>query len=122
MIIVRGEEDDRESAFDSLLQQSIEEVVTYVLGEYSWNILYSHLKRNGFDKEGFPNNLVIFQDTIYKAIGQYLTPAPLLLRCVVGKLCEKMDVECDEEKSYHFLDYIIELKKEYVEKEVIKIE
>jgi hypothetical protein len=114
MSLKQQRESENEVVFNYLFVRSIEEVISYVLGDYSLEIILSNMEKNGVRKYDIVNNLVMFQNTIHSAIGRYRTPANLLLRCIIENLCQYMNIECDKEKSYHFVEYINKLKEAYL--------
>lgn len=87
--------------------------MNYVLGKHYSNVIFEHMKEKGC--KDIPKNLTLFQGTIHTSIAMHIhTPAPLLLMFIVEELCEKIGIEYDEEKAYHFIKYVTELKQVYM--------
>ena len=104
----------REYTFNNLLVESIEKVMNYVLGKHYSDVIFEHMKEKGCKNKDIPNNLTLFQRTIHTSIAMHIhPPAPLLLMFIVEELCEKIGIEYDEEKAYHFIKYVTELKQVY---------
>ena len=58
-----------------------------------------------------------FEDAIYKTIPNIVEmPAPLLLRVVLIRLCEKLGIQCDRVKRYDFTKYFNELHQMFIKR------
>jgi len=81
--------------FDNLLNQVIDEVFRYSLGDINTNIIYEYFEKIGFPlKDISRNNLEFFSQMLRKLLGcgrgQILGSAPILEKAIVKALYIKL--------------------------------
>jgi hypothetical protein len=91
--------------------REIAEVTLYnCLDEMGMVSFTDKLNAVGYTLDEILSDQYKFEDAIYKIIPNIIEmPAPLLLRVVLIRLCDKLGIACDRVKRYDFTKYLHEL-------------
>lgn len=102
------------SNFQNIFFKTVEETVEFVFGEYNAVIFYDNLKKKGCNRNDIASNPSLFHNMVHTAFPEFFDMSvPLFLQVIIERLCNKLDVTCDDKKSRHFVEYLAELKEAY---------
>jgi hypothetical protein len=114
---------DSLNQFDSLLLQTIDEIIQYCLGETNTQLIYKHLERKHCPRQEIPKNLEIFtmefENLIGSGRGQILGAAKILLNEIVKTLCMKLEISFNKNSTGYFPEQIRNLKEIYIQQKAI---
>jgi len=103
--------------FDAILIETIEQTLSYVLGEMNTKIIFISLERNSCPKQEIPQKLEYFCEMLEKIIGgnrgQILGGSSILEYTIAEQLAKKLGKNCTEPKPIAFCAYVNRLKQEY---------
>ena len=89
---------------DSSIVESVDEVLTDLLGEKTREAIYDYLERNySFGKEHVPKNLHKFFELLDQTFGK---GSKTIGNAIIRKLFEKLDWEFAEIPAFEFFDYL----------------
>ena len=109
--------DVRDAIFFGIFRDVAFATLVNCLDEVGMNSLKIKLSEVGYSLNEILGDQYKFEDAIYKVIPFVVDmPAPLLLRVVLIRLCEKLGVQCDRVKRYDFTKYFHELHQGYIKK------
>jgi hypothetical protein len=109
--------DVRNAIFFGIFRDVAFATIVNCLDEVGLNSLKIKLYEVGYSLDEILGDQYKFEDAIYKVIPFVVDmPAPLLLRVVLIRLCEKLGVQCDRVKRYDFTKYFHELHQGYIKK------
>jgi hypothetical protein len=103
--------------FNEKLMQSIDETISYCLGNTNANLIYGCLEKKGCTKQEIPEKLDIFVDTLENLVGvgrgQILGGALIMENAILKVLCLKLRIAPEEVGSGYFPNQIRKIKEIY---------
>lgn len=103
--------------FDDKLLQSIDEVISYCLGNANTHLIYEFLEKKGCSKKEIPEKLDVFVDSLEKLVGvargQILGAATIMENAILESLCRKLGIKSEEVGSGYLPIQIRKLKEIY---------
>lgn len=106
--------------FDKLLLKTVDETLSYALGETNARIIYRYLEEKSCPFLEVPLKLDIFSRELREVMGsgkrQIIGSGKILEETIVAILWGKLGLECTKKEPFDFVDAIGKLKDVYSEK------
>jgi hypothetical protein len=106
--------------FDTLLLSTIDETLSYVLGEINANIIYEYLKSNSCGKQEIPQKLDFFSEALRDLLGtgrgQILGVAAILEETIAEAFVLKFGKTFEDSRPLCLCKYIENLKQNFYSK------
>lgn len=102
--------------FNRALIESIDEILEFVFGEYTTSIILKGLEAAGLTRRDIPEHPEVFRFLLGGCLPRFGEPAPLLLMTILECLSQKLSLSFNKERAYHFTNYLLELKEDFLNK------